>query len=259
MTTSVGQAETIARKAGDLLLRMFNPSGSKSSRKSDRSIVTEADMAADQLIHEEILKLDSKANVLSEELQTTLKSTSGSFWVVDPLDGTTNYSLGLHHWGVSLAHFNDGELESAAAYFPLLGEMYTAARGGGAYMNHEPIRARLAQAGQPTSFFSCCSRTLRRYRVDLPYKTRILGSATYTLCSVARGTAVVGFEAEPKIWDIAGGWLIVQEAGGCVEMFNQDQEFLFKAGVNYEKVLMPFLAAATPETLARARTQINPL
>lgn len=259
MTTPVEKAEAIARQAGDLLKSMFNPNGSKSSRKSDRSIVTEADMAADRFIHEAVLKADPGAFVLSEELQTVVNDPAPALWVVDPLDGTTNFSLGLHYWGVSIAHFRDGIPDAAAAYYPLLGEMYTASRGEGAFLNHQPIHARLVHAGQPTSFFSCCSRTLRRYRVSLPYKTRILGSASYTLCSVARGTAVVGFEAEPRFWDIAAGWLIIQEAGGCVELFDTNQQFNVQTGVDYASIIMPILAAATPEALARARTQIIPL
>ena len=259
MTTPVEQAETVTRQAGEILLSLFNPSGSKSSRKSDRSIVTEADVAADRFIHETLKRITPDANILSEELQTNLKESTTDLWVVDPLDGTTNFSLGLQHWGVSVAYFHAGELEASAIFFPLLGEMYTASRGGGAFLNHQPIHARPVYAGQPSSFFSCCSRTLRRYRISLPYKTRILGSAAYTLCSVARGIAVVGFEATPKLWDIAGGWLIVQEAGGFVELFDKNQQFKIQPGVDYAAIIMPFLAAASPEALARARSQIVPL
>lgn len=259
MITPVEQAETISRQAGEILLSLFNPSGSKSSRKSDRSIVTEADLAADRYIHETLKRITPEANILSEELQTNLKEATTDLWVVDPLDGTTNFSLGLQHWGVSVAFFHAGELEASAIFFPLLGEMYTASRGGGAFLNHQPIHARPVYAGQPSSFFSCCSRTLRRYRISLPYKTRILGSAAYTLCSVARGIAVVGFEATPKLWDIAGGWLIVQEAGGAVEFFDKNQQFKIQAGVDYEAIIMPFLAAASQEALARARSQIVPI
>lgn len=259
MTTPIELAETIARQAGDILLNLFNPSGSKSSRKSDRSIVTEADMAADRFIHAALKQAAPEASVISEELQSSLKELSDDLWVIDPLDGTTNFSLGLQHWGVSIAYFHSGKLEAAAIYFPLLGEMYTASRGKGAFLNSQPIHARPAYAGQPSSFFSCCSRTLRRYRISLPYKTRILGSAAYSLCSVARGIAVVGFEAAPKLWDMAGGWLMVEEAGGIVELFDKNQQLKIQPGVDYAAIIMPFLAAASPEALARARSQIIPL
>ena len=102
-------------------------------------------------------------------------------------------------------------------YFPLLNELYTAQRGQGAWLNGNPIHTRPPDPDQPYGFFACCSRTHRRYQISIPYKPRILGSAAYSFCMLARGAALIGMEVSPKIWDIAGAWLLVQEAGGCIE------------------------------------------
>ena len=137
-------------------------------------------------------------------------------WIVDPLDGTTNYSLGLQVWGVLITRVHAGQPQVSVQYFPMLDELYTAGRGQGAWLNGTPLQPRMAEPDQPFGFFACCSRTHRRYEISIPYKPRILGSAAYSFCLLARGVALIGLEVMPKIWDIAGAWLLVQEAGGCV-------------------------------------------
>src|SRR4030067_2947007 len=93
-------AAQLARQAGGLLLHYFKPTGTSANLKSDRSVVTEADLAADRLIADAIRKAYPGDGLLSEELQTTLGENSSTVWVIDPLDGTTNFSLGLPIWGV---------------------------------------------------------------------------------------------------------------------------------------------------------------
>jgi myo-inositol-1(or 4)-monophosphatase len=94
--------------------------------------------------------------------------------------------------------------------------------------------------------------------VDIPYKTRILGCAAYTLCAVARNIAIVGFEATPRIWDIAGAWLVLQEAGGQVATLDGSLPLPLRPGLDYASQSFPTLAAADTERLAWARTRIHP-
>ena len=108
------------------------------------------------------------------------------------------------------------------------------------------------------AFFSCCSRTHRYYDVRVRYKARILGSAAYNLCTVARGVAVMGFEAPPKIWDIAGGWLVVSEAGGVVETLDGSRPFPLSSAEDYSQRKFPTLAAATQRLASLGREQITP-
>ena len=257
VSSKVKQAEAIARQAGALLVTLFNPTGVPASYKEDHSLVTEADLASDQMISQALQENYSSAAILSEERLTELDINSGEVWVIDPLDGTTNFSLGLQYWGISIANLNGGIPDATAIYFPLLDEMYTASRGEGAFLNNRRITLSQPNPGHTAPFFSCCSRTYRRYKVNIPYKTRILGSGTYSLCSVASGRAIVGFEATAKIWDIAGAWLIVTEAGGAIELYQGDPPFPLQTGINYAKVNLAVLAAGSPELLAKARSQIT--
>jgi myo-inositol-1(or 4)-monophosphatase len=94
--------------------------------------------------------------------------------------------------------------------------------------------------------------------VSVPYKARILGSAAYTLSTVARSTAILGFEATAKIWDLAAPWLVVCEAGGVVETLDGSQPFPMHAGADYSNLNFPVLAAANAEVTGRAHQQILP-
>ena len=248
----------LARQTGELLLEYFSPRGMKASFKPDRTVVTEADLEADRLISNAIRKNFPGDTLLSEELQTKATDSTNAVWVIDPLDGTTNFSLGLHYWGTSIARLVDGWPQVTALYFPLFDELYSAQVGKGATLNGEPLQTKSPGKSQPTSFFSCCSRTFRRYDVKVRYKTRILGAAAYTMCAVARGSAILGFEATPKIWDIAGGWLVVQEAGGVVETLDGSEPFPIVPGQDYGKYNYPTLTAATHGEIAKARSQIKP-
>lgn len=227
--------------------------------KADRSVVTQADLAADALISQAIKQEYPGDLILSEEAQPQLEANpSGAVWIIDPLDGTTNFSLGLPFWGVSIAQVVGGAPQNAVIYFPKLDELYTATQGQGAQFNGNPLVIKPPSADQHAAFFSCCSRTFRHYQVRIPYKPRILGSATYSLCCVARGIALIGFEAMPKIWDIAATWLLVREAGGSIETYNHLQPFPARKNIDYNQVNYPTLAAATPALLNWARSKITP-
>lgn len=253
-------AVQLARRTGTFLLEKFHAASSSASLKSDHSVVTEADTAADHMIAAAIRGQYPNDQLLSEELQTTYpedaRPASQAVWVIDPLDGTTNFALGMHFWGVLLARLVYGLPETAVMYFPVVNELYTAQRGRGAFLNEHPLRVQPPDPQRPFSFFACCSRTFRRYQVDIPYKARILGSAAYSLCMVARGAAVLGFEATPKIWDIAAPWLLVEEAGGCLQTLDESRPFPLQPGCNYAMRSFPTLAASTPELAARASQQI---
>jgi len=246
----------LAHQAGELLCRHYSGLGIASIYKSDHTLVTAADLETDRFINTALMDAFPGEPVLSEEQRTCLAEPSASSWVVDPLDGTTNFSLGLHHWGVSIAHLINGWPDLAVVYFPLLRETYTARRGEGASFNGQKLK-RPAQE-QREACFAYCSRTLQRYRVSIPFKTRLLGSSAFDLCAVARGSAVVSFDATPKIWDLAAAWLIVEEAGGVVETPFCESPFPVRHQVEYRDISYPTLASDTPARLAWARQRIEP-
>ena len=248
----------LATQAGSLLAERFHLSGTHADLKADRSFVTESDLASDRLIGAAIRQAFPQDHILSEEKDTSSAAGAPAVWVIDPLDGTTNYAVGMHVWGVSIARLEQGIPTLAALYFPLLDELYTAQRGAGAWLNGAPIHTRPPDETQPLSFFVCCSRTHRRYKVSIPYKARILGSSAYSYCMLARGAALIAFEATPKVWDLAGGWLVVQEAGGVIETLFAPPPFPLSPETDYARSSFPTLAAATPDLLAQSRQQIQP-
>lgn len=259
-TTRLKLAVQTAQGAGQLLLDFFQKKQLKSSLKADYSLVTEADLAANDSIKKSIQKFFPGEKILSEEdavpLQPVAKDNPRNLWVIDPLDGTTNFFLGLPIWGISIAHLLDGEPETAVLYFPFLNELYTCQRHHGSFLNDEAIFVENPEPEKPYSFFSCCSRTFQRYNIGIKYKSRILGSAAYTLCCVAKGTAILGFEATPKIWDLAGGWLLVKEAGGVMETLDGSLPFPFKYTEADLLTDYPTIAAASRRLAEKAHRQI---
>ncbi len=245
-----------AVQAGKQLLEHFINGNRQGILKADQTLVTKADQNSDQLLHSLIQEHFPGDGILSEE-SSTIFPGQDHVWVLDPLDGTVNFSQGLHYWGVSIAHFENGFPQNAAIYFPLIDELYSASRGAGAFLNDKQLH--IAEHPGETLFpiFVHCSRMHQRYQIKLPFKTRSLGAAAYHLCLVSNSTAVLAFESTPKIWDFAAGWLIIQEAGGLIQSFDGRQPFPAQVGKDYQKQSYPIVAAASKEILSAVKTGIN--
>jgi myo-inositol-1(or 4)-monophosphatase len=263
MDVDLDFAVRLAQQAGEYLETQYRSAETSIGLKPDRSVVTQADVAADRMIRTAIQARYPDDLYLSEELQPGLmdghKEQLPAIWVVDPLDGTTNFSLGLPIWGTLITRLVDGWPYLAVMYFPMLGEFFTAQLGKGAFLNGEKIWIDPQKSRPPVSFFACCSRTFRNYRVGVPFKPRILGSAAYNLCCVARSIAILSFEATPKIWDIAGAWLFLQEAGGYIRAFDGNQIFPVTGSGDFAKQDFPVIAGLTPELVERWRGEIQPI
>jgi myo-inositol-1(or 4)-monophosphatase len=247
----------LAKEAGDLLLGYYDQAGLYATQKPDQTVVTEADLAADKLITGSIQHHFPDDAIISEESSHHITNRNTPTWIIDPLDGTSNFSLGISIWGVSIARVLDGFPSLGVLYFPLLNELYTCQRGSGAFLNHLPIHTRAPDSALPMSFFVCCSRTFRKFNVDIPYKPRIMGSGAYTYCLVARGAALLGFDAESKIWDLAAGWLLVEEAGGTITQFEGSPPFPILPDTDYADLNFPTFAAASPSVLAFGWNKIH--
>jgi myo-inositol-1(or 4)-monophosphatase len=164
--------------------------------------------------------------VLAEEMGGAATAPPGPCWVFDPIDGTTNFAHGLPIFCSSLALEIDGVAEVAAVYDPTRKELFTAERGGGAFLNGKPLRvshaATLVDAMLVTGFpYDIHSRVdeivgLFAAFVAKARAVRRLGSAAIDLCYVAAGRLDGFWESDLKPWDIAGGALIVAEAGGRI-------------------------------------------
>lgn len=250
---------SLAIKTGDLLMSYYKDSKYITDRKADNSVVTEADIHADRFIHQELMDAFPDCDILSEELEPQISAKlNDKIFIVDPLDGTTNFTLGIHHWGVLITQLNQGIPVACVQHFPLLGETYTSAVGEGAYQNGYAISVEPPDDQRKISCFSCCSRAIKHYHIKIPYKIRIFGSAAYSFCSLARGVSCISFEAKAKIWDIAGAWLLVQEAGGVIGVLSGEQPFPLQKEVDYSRVNFSFLAAANQKLLDMAHRLIVP-
>ena len=143
-------------------------------------------------------------------------------------------------------------------YFPILGELYTAQKGGGALCNEKNLAIQSSNQKNTTTFFACCSRGHRLYDIQVPYKPRILGSAAFNLCSVARGMAILSFEAQPKLWDLAAAWLVAREAGAICKTLSGSQPFPPAPGVDYADLHFPTLTAPSDEYIQKGYKYIRP-
>jgi myo-inositol-1(or 4)-monophosphatase len=259
MESTVTFATHLAEQVGEFLLEQFKRNDKKTRTKPDFTLVTEADVQADEWISREILNAYPEDMLLSEELRhSSPEETGNAVWVIDPLDGTTNFSLGLAYWGTSIARLEGGYPTLAVLHFPLLQETYTAQRGQGATFNGDGLKVRAPDPQDKSTFFVCCSRTFRSYDVSIRYKARILGSAAYSFCTVARSMTLIAFEARAKIWDLAAAWLVVEEAGGNIAAYSELSPFPLKPGTDYSEINFPTLAAATPALMLKGKTQIQP-
>ena len=250
-------AKEAALHAGKTLLDLYKKGDQTGFLKEDHTLVTEADKAADKMIQDMILDEFPGDGVLSEE-RSTIFPDSEHVWIIDPLDGTVNFSRGLDFWGVSIAHLENGIPQSAALYFPISGELFTAERGKGALLNDCPLKVANDFSKDLSPIFVHCSRMHKRYHVSLPYKTRSLGAAAYHLCLITNNKAVLAFESTVRIWDFAASWLVIQEAGGIVESYGKKQPFPAHQDKDYHGIPFPIIAGASKDVVAEARKNIVP-
>jgi myo-inositol-1(or 4)-monophosphatase len=249
----------LSYQVGEILRGYFNKNDISTYWKSDHTLVTEADIAADKFIIETIHDKFPDDCVLSEETNPiSPDEISNPIWIVDPLDGTTNFSMGIQHWGVLITLVKNGRPVITVNYFPVIGELYTAQIDEGAFLNNKRIYVEAPENDKKLSFFSCCSRTFRHYQVNIPYKIRIFGCASYSMCSVARGISKISFEARAKVWDIAGAWLLVKEAGGAIDVLEGGLPFPLFPEVDYNQRNFPVVSAPNQELIRKAKMQILP-
>ena len=189
-------------------------------RRAD--IVTAADRASERVIVQRLLADFPQASVLAEE-GGAIAGTSGERWIIDPLDGTTNYAHGYPLYCVSIAFERDGELVAGVIYAPVLGECYAAERGAGASCNDAAIAVspleRVGDAMVCTGFHPADFQRNAAYFERASGRAQAVrrdGSAALDLAFVARGRFDGFWEFDLSAWDVAAGTLIVQEAGGRV-------------------------------------------
>jgi myo-inositol-1(or 4)-monophosphatase len=216
-------AERIAREAGAQLREAFSGAAVDIQTKSSPTdLVSAADVAAEQLIREALLAARPDDGMLGEEGSDS-PGTSGLRWIVDPLDGTTNFLFGIPQWGVSIAVEDESGTLAGVVFDPMRDELWAAVRGAAPTLNGEPFRhpersGGLANALVATGFgYAADVRAIQAESVTrlLPRvrDIRRVGSAAIDLAWTAAGRYDAYYERGVKLWDIAAGELICASAG----------------------------------------------
>ena len=218
-----------ARKAGRSLVKDFREvENLQVSTKGPGDFVSKADREAERLIKEELLGGRPTYGWIGEETGATAGADPTRRWIVDPLDGTTNFLHGMPHWAVSIALEHKGEIVSAVVYDPAKDEMFWAEKGAGCWLNDNRRlrvsgRRTMSEAvfatGVPFGAKSTLPATLKDLGRLMPAcaGVRRWGAASLDLAYVAAGRFDGYWERELNVWDIAAGVLLVKEAGGLVE------------------------------------------
>jgi myo-inositol-1(or 4)-monophosphatase len=217
-----------ARKAGRGLLKDFGEvENLQVSTKGPGDFVSRADKAAEAMIKEELMHARPSYGFLGEEDQEIEGEDPTRRWIVDPLDGTTNFLHGLPHWAVSIALEHKGQIVAGVVYDPTKDEMFYAEKGGGAWLNESRLRVsgrhRMIESifatGLPFAGRADLPETLQDLARILPTcaGVRRFGAAALDLAYVAAGRYEGFWERGLHSWDIAAGIIIVREAGGIVE------------------------------------------
>ncbi|MEL6913478.1 MAG: inositol monophosphatase family protein [Pseudomonadota bacterium] len=217
-----------ARKAGRSLVKDFaEVEQLQVSSKGPGDFVTRADIRAEEIIREELTRARPTYGWLAEESGETPGEDPTRRWIVDPLDGTTNYLHGLPHWAVSIALEHKGQIVAGVVYDPAKDEMFFAEKGIGAFMNDTRLRVSgrrsmieaVFATGLPFGGRADLPETLQDLARLLPAVAgvRRWGTASLDLAYVAAGRYDGFWERRLKPWDLAAGIIIVREAGGFVE------------------------------------------
>ncbi len=221
-------AYSVVFKVGTRLLQMFEARDKKLISREEKGyldFVSDADKEANEIIISEIKIHSPKDDILSEELaEAEIEKRTNYRWIIDPLDGTHNFLTGLKEWGILLALAKRSQIIYGICYFPALGEIFTAEKGKGAFLNGKKIEVSKATDLRGQMF--CSDGILRKKPKEIlgdikrfceaGCRLRVYGSSPYAFTRVALGQALIATNRMGKAWDIAAVALLVEEAGGKI-------------------------------------------
>ncbi len=249
-----------ARRAATVIQRAsFDVDRISITEKQHNDFVTDVDQAAEQAIIETLLKAYPDHAILAEEsgASSNLNDESEFAWIIDPIDGTTNFMHGYPNYCVSIALSQRGIITQAVIYDPVRNDLFTATKGAGAYLNDKRIRVtkhdRLANTLLSTGH-AAGPRALEEYLkmygavAERCQAIRSAGSAALDLANVAAGRTDGFYEKGLKAWDIAAGSLLVTEAGGICGEFSGESDYLYKGDI----------IAASPKVFGQMVTLLSP-
>ena len=219
------------------------------SNKSDGSLITSCDLWSDKTIVDGLASIAPGEGVLSEEGGKSIPKTK-AYWVVDPLDGTTNFAAGIPYWSISVARFVNGRPQSSFLVIPTLKKKFVSIKGQGVWLNNEKIDPN--KNNHQSECISLCSRSIKilqkKPETVFPGKIRLLGVSSLNLTSVAMGQTFGAIESTPKIWDIAAAWLLLEELNCSIDWLETNPLNLV-SGQNLSDVNFPLIACREIEKI----------
>jgi len=217
-----------AKEAGQILRSGYGQIH-QVTNKSSIDLVTEIDQQSEDFLTERILQKYPHHTIVGEENGVQNGHTADLIWYIDPLDGTSNYVHGLPIFSVSIAFSRDGKTQLGVVYDPILDECFSAERGGGAFLNGQPIQTAPTEDLINAMLVTGFPYDVHQSRTNIAEFTnfvlraqaiRRLGSAALDICYVANGRLDGYWEFKLKPWDVAAGILILEEAGGMVSQMD---------------------------------------
>jgi len=226
-----------AEKASKVLIRDFGEVEKlQVSVKGPSDFVTNADKKAEKIIIEELSKSRKKFSILSEETGEIKNSDINNVWIIDPIDGTTNFLHGVPHFAISIALKSNNEIISGLIFDPIKNEMFYAEKNNGTYFNNQRVRV-----SKKKILEECLFATGGKKEIKSDLNTRKSGSAALDMAYVAAGRYDGYFQNHLNLWDIAAGIIIVKEAGGKINEIDcsilKDISVRTSSNSIYEKML----------------------
>lgn len=234
----MNEIESACRKAGQFQLTHFRSvKPGQITDKGLNQLVSFVDIESEKMLVEDLGKLTPGCRFITEE-DTSTGDASGRFtWIIDPLDGTTNFLHGLGAFSISVALYENGAPVACAVYIPVWNEMFTASRGHGAWLNGEKIQVSdadslknsLIATGFPYYDFGHMQQYLSALHLLMKntHGLRRMGSAAIDLAYTACGRFEGFFEYGLSAWDVAAGVLLIEEAGGKVSDISGGNDYIF--------------------------------
>ena len=205
-----------SEKASKALIRDFGEVEKlQVSVKGPLDFVSNADTNAEKIIIEELSKARKNYSILSEEDGSKIGKDKNNIWIIDPIDGTTNYLHGVPHFAISIALKSNNEIISGVIYDPIKDEMFYAEKNNGAYYNNQRIRVSKKKKLEDC-LFATGGNISEKNKTNTNIIIRRSGSAALDMAYVAAGRFDGYFQKNLNIWDIAAGIIIVKEAGGII-------------------------------------------
>ncbi len=226
-----------AEKASKVLIRDFGEVEKlQVSVKGPSDFVTNADKKAEKIIIEELSKSRKKFSILSEETGEIKNSDINNVWIIDPIDGTTNFLHGVPHFAISIGLKSNNEIISGLIFDPIKNEMFYAEKNNGAYFNNKRMKV-----SKKKNLEECLFATGGKKEIKSDLNTRKSGSAALDIAYVAAGRYDGYFQNYLNLWDIAAGIIIVKEAGGKINEIDcsvvKDISVRTSSNSIYEKML----------------------